>query len=89
MEFMTTERGETQFLNDQYLYNKNKTGHSGSTYWNASKEGVTMDVKLESLLISTKFSLKQTGQHNHPMNPELTTVKKIRPIRKGMPEILI
>ena len=33
MEFLTTGRREPQLLNGQCLCNKNKTGDSGSTYW--------------------------------------------------------
>ena len=40
MEFITTTRGERQLLKDHYLYNKNKTGDSGNTYWDAWTEGV-------------------------------------------------
>ena len=43
---------------------------------NAWKEGVTMGVELELLLISTKIFLNQTRQRTHPPNPELTTMKK-------------
>ena len=32
-KLITTIRGERQLLNDQYLYNKNKQGDSGNTYW--------------------------------------------------------
>ena len=47
---------------------------------NAWKEGVVICVELEILMISVKTSLSLTGQHTHPLYPELIAVKKIRTI---------
>ena len=33
MKFIKTTRGKRQLLNDQYLYQKHKTGDRGNTYW--------------------------------------------------------
>lgn len=32
-EFITKTRGERKLFNDQYIYNKNKTGDRGNNYW--------------------------------------------------------
>ena len=66
---------ERQISNDQYLYNKNKTGYSGNSYWK----------NVELHLISTKIFLNQAGQYTYPLSPELTAVKKIRTNMKGIP----
>ena len=62
MAFITTARGEGQFLNDHYLKNKNKTRYSGNIYWE----------------YADRWSGNGCDQHTDPANPKLTAVKKIR-----------
>lgn len=72
-----TTRGARQLLKD--LYNKSKTQEiMVILIGNAWEEGAAMGVMLELLLINTVF-LDRTGQHAHPLNPELIAVKTIRP----------
>ena len=66
-------------MNDQYLYNKDKTGDSSNTYWECverrSDNGCGVGNALDQ---DEDFFLHQTGQHTHPPNPELKAVEKMR-----------
>ena len=68
MEFAMTARGERQLLNNQYLYNKKKTGDGGNTYWecmermNGNRCAVRTNLDQHEVFLESKCSAQPSSQ---------------------------
>ena len=75
MKFISMTRGRPQLLRDSYLYYKNKSLNSGSSYWECKERRSRNGCKVKTVLYEQENFSNQFGKHTHEPNQAVSALK--------------